>query len=811
MSNFHKSVRYAIRSLWKRPGFSLIVIFTLALGIGANTAMFSIVNAVLLSPLRYGDPDKLVSLSAKNIKQDIAQQPISYPNTVDLQQGTTVFEYLSIVRGESFSLTDHDQPERITGLRASTNILSALGVTPVLGRNFLPEEEQPAKASVALITHGIWQRRYAGDPGVIGQTIIVDAKPYTIIGILPAWLKAPGLTLTNSAEPEVWIPLMPAPNEQNRNFANMRIVARLKSGISLERAQSDVDALAIRLERQYPDANTNLRFDVVGLRELLTGRVSEALWVLLGVVACVLLIACVNVANLLLARAASRQSEVAVRTALGASRPQLIREFLTECIVLSLTGGILGLLLAYLGVRLMTSLSSGGIPRAEEISISPAVLLFTLVISLLTGIAFGVVPAFQFTSSQLTQSLKEGKKGASGGVRYRRSLGALVVIEVALALVLVSSAGLMIRSFRLVIGIDPGFDPQNVLTFPAALPLATYQDQQQQLQFFDRALAKIQMLPDVRFAAGTFRVPLGGFAKAIFTVQGKPVPIGQAPQADYRAITSDYFRAMGIRLIKGRVFSEHDNANAAEAVIVNEELARRSWPGEDPIGKRLQIGAEFRHFREVVGLVADARLSTLEGKVDPAIYVPFQQNTWAGALRNSSVVIRTNSDPHNLIPALRREFRSVDPSFPITQVRTMDEIIGESLSQRKFNTTLLTLFAFLAGALAIVGIYGVMSYNVTQRTREMGIRAALGARNSDLTKLVTSSGARLAALGIVIGIVASVVSGRLLSSLLFGVTATDPLTLVFTAALLGAIMLLASYIPSRRAASADPIAALRYD
>jgi putative ABC transport system permease protein len=715
------------------------------------------------------------------------------------------------VRGESFSLTDHDQPERVTGLRTSANILSTLAVSPALGRNFLPEEEQPAKASVALISHGIWQRRYAGDRGVVGQTIIVDSKPYTIIGILPPWLKAPGLTLTNSAEPEVWIPLIPATNEQNRNFANMRIVARLKSGTTLARAQSDVDTLAIRLEQQYPDANTNLRFDVVGLRELLTGRVSKALWVLLAVVACVLLIACVNVANLLLARAASRQSDVAVRTALGASRAQLIRELLTECVVLSLTGGVFGLMLAYMGVTLMTSLSAGGIPRADEIGMSPAVLLFTLVISLLTGVAFGVVPAFQFTSSQLTQYLKEGKKGASVGVSHRRSLGALVVVEVALALVLVSSAGLMIRSFRLVIGIDPGFDPENILTFSAALPLATYKDQPQQLQFFDRALAKIHTLPGVRSAAGTFRIPLGGFAKAVFTVQGKPAPIGQAPQADYRAITSEYFRSMGIRLLKGRVFTDHDNADAPDAVIVNEELARRSWPGEDPIGKRLQIAAEFNRFREVVGLVADARLSTLEGKVDSAIYVPFQQNSWAGALRNSSIVIRTNTNPQSLIPTIRREFRLVDPSFPITQVRTMDEIIGESLSQRRFNTTLLTLFAFVAAALAVVGIYGVMSYNVTQRTREMGIRVALGARRSDLTKLVTSSGARLAALGIAIGLGAAVISGRLLSSLLFGVTATDPMTLVFTAGLLGAVTLLASYIPSRRAASADPIAALRYD
>jgi putative ABC transport system permease protein len=545
MESLFKNVRYALRSLRKRPLFSLIVVFTLALGIGANTAIFSVVNAVLLAPLPYEDPEKLVVVSARNDKQNLTQQPISYPNIVDLKQANDIFSHLSVVRGESFSLTDRDEPERVTGVRVSTDILTLLGVTPVSGRNFLPEEEQPAKAAVALVSHRLWLRRYAGDPRLIGQAIIIDGKPYTVIGILPGSLKQPGITLGNLSEPDVWIPVVPATSEQNRNFANMRTVARLKPGVTITQAQTGLDTLGLSLEKQYPDSNTNVRFEAAGLRELLTGRVRQALWILLGVVGCVLLIACANVANLLLARAASRQSEIAVRTALGATRSQLIRELLTECVILSLTGGLLGSVLAYLGVTLMTSLSSGAIPRADEIGMNSEVLLFTLLISLLTGLAFGIVPAFQSSRSRLAEDLKEAKKGGSGSVRHRRSLNALVVSEIALAIVLVAGAGLMMRSFRSVLAIDPGFDAHNVLTFSAALPLATYKDQQQHVQFFARALTKIQALPGVQSAAGTFRVPIAGFATAIFSVQGKPVPAGQAPVADYRAITTGYFHAYG--------------------------------------------------------------------------------------------------------------------------------------------------------------------------------------------------------------------------------------------------------------------------
>jgi putative ABC transport system permease protein len=810
MESLFHSLRHAARGLCKRPGFSLIIVFTLALGIGANTAIFSVVNAVLLAPLPYGDPGKLVVVSAKIEKQNLVQRPISYPNITDLKQANSVFQQVSAVREEPFSLTDRNEPERVTGVRVSVNILSLLEVNPALGRNFLPEEEQPARAAVALIGYGLWQRRYAGDSRLLGQTIVLDGKPYTVIGILPPWLKRPGVQGTDVAGADVWIPVIPAASEQNRNFANMRMVARLKPGVASQQAQAEMNTLAARLERQYPDSNTDLRFDVVRLRDQLTGRVSKALWILLGVVGCVLLTACANVANLLLARAASRHSELAVRAALGATRAQLIREVLTECLLLSVAGGVLGVLLAYLGVTVMTSMGSSAIPRIDEISISSEVLLFALLISLLTGLVFGILPAFQSTRSHLAQDLKEGRKGASSSVRYRRSLDALVVVEIALALVLVTGAGLMMRSFRSVLAIDPGFNPRNVLTFSAALPQAVYKDQQQHVQFFERALAQIGALPGVQFAAGTFRVPMIGLATVIFSVQGKPVPLGQAPSADYRAITSAYFRAMGIRLLKGRQFDQRDNAQAADAVIVNDEFALRYWPGENPIGKRLQVGTELTRWREVVGVVGNARLAGLEANVEPAIYVPFPQNSWPNALRNSFIVVRTTDDPRNFIAAIRRALRSVDPDFPVAQIRTMEDIIGDSISQRRFNTLALALFAFLAGALATVGVYGVMSYSVTQRTREMGIRMALGARRSDLTKMVTAAGARLVGLAMTIGVVASAALSQLISSLLFGITATDPMTFLFTAVALGAVTLSASYIPSRRAARTDPVTALKY-
>ncbi|HKQ77161.1 MAG TPA: ABC transporter permease [Blastocatellia bacterium] len=812
MESLWKDLWVGLRSLRKRPGFTLVIVLTLGLGIGANTAIFSVAYAVLLAPLPYHEPGRLVVLWAKNDKKKLTQQPVSYPNLKDWKERNRAFEMMAGLRGESFSLTDRGEPDRVSGLRVSVNILSLLGAKPQLGRDFLPEEEQPGRESVALVGHVLWQRRYAGDPRLVGQTLTLDGKGYTVIGILPPGLKHPGLTLAAAPSgADVWIPLIPAANEQNRSFANMRVVARLKPQVTLAQAQADMNVLATQLEQQYPDMNSNLGVGVVPLHEHLTGRVQRALWILLGAVGCVLLIACANVANLLLARAAGRQTEMAVRAALGASRRRLIRQLLVECIALSVTGGVCGLLLAAFGVPLLIGLSANGIPRADEIGVSLPVLGFTLLISLLTGIAFGLAPALQSSRIHLAEALKEGKKGAAVGGRQRHMLSALVVIEIALALTLLVGAGLMIRSFRSVIAVEPGFDPHNLLTIAIPLQQATYKDQQSQLRYYERALPALNALPGAQSAACVFRIPISGFATVIFTVQGQPVPVGQEPNADYRTVSHDYFRTMKMTVTRGRSFGERDNAEAPDAVIINEELARRFFQNEDPVGKRLQVALEKTRWREIVGVVASAKLSGLEAATDPAIYVPFQQNTWPNALRTSYLVVRTDSDPNNYRSAIREALRSIDPALPITQLRTMDEILADSLSQRRFNTALLVIFAVVAALLAAVGVYGVMSYLGAQRTHELGVRMALGARRGDILRLLVGAGAKLAAIGVAAGATMALMMTRFLSGLLFGVSATDPWTFALIALLFAAVTLLASYFPARRAAKTDPLVALRYD
>ncbi len=815
MESLWQDLRFAVRSLRKRPGFTLLVLLTLALGIGANTAIFSVVNAVLLAPLPYRQPEQLVVLSAKNDKKGVSQQPVSYPNVKDWKEQNQVFAQLAGVRGESFSLTgsltDRTEPERVAGLRVSANILSLLGVQPLLGRDFLPEEEQPGREKVALVGYNLWQQRYAGSPQLVGQTLALDGNAYTVIGILPRGLKQPGLTLPSvpPSGADVWIPLIPATSEQNRNMATFRVMARMKPDATFTQAQTEMNTLATRLEQEYPDSNADLEVDVVRLHDHLTGRVRRALWILLGAVGCVLLIACANVANLLLARATERQAEMAVRAALGATRWQLMRQLLCECLALSVTGGLLGLMLAAFGVPLLTGLSASSIPRVEEVGISWPVLGFTLLVALLTGVIFGLVPAWQTSRFQLVAALKEGKKGAMGGVRARRWLNGLVVVELALALVLLTGAGLMLRSFRAVNAVEPGFDPNHVLTLAVPLPVGSYKEQAQQLQFYERALPALNRLPGVLSAAGVFRLPLVGFATSIFTVQGQPIPPGQEPQADFRTVSFDYFRTMKMPLVRGRDFTERDNAQAADAVIINEELVRRFFPNEDPLGKRLQVRQEKTRWREIVGVVANAKLTGLEAPTDPAIYLPFPQNTWPNALRNSYLIVRTAGDPKQSHATIRAALREIDPALPLAQWRTMEEILAESLAARRFNTALLSVFALIAGVLAAVGIYGTMSYLVTTRTPELGLRMALGAQANDVLRLIVGQGMWLVALGVASGLLASLALTRLLKSLLFGVSGTDGLTFTATAALLAAVALLACWIPARRATRVDPLIALR--
>ncbi len=805
-----QDLRIAWRSLRKRPGFTVVVVFTLALGIGANTAIFSVVNAVLLAPLPYGQPERLVALFAKNEKKNLTQRPVAYANFKDWRAQSQNFEQLAAVRGESFSLTDRDEPERVNGVRVTTNILSLLGVQPSAGRDFSPDEDQPAKAAVALISYGLWQRRYAANPSLFGQTVTLEGRPYTIIGVLPAWLKFPGLPVPPGGA-EVWIPFVPLPSELNRSFANIRIIGKLKPGVSLAQAQTELNLIAARLEQQYPSDNTNLSIEMIPLAEVLTGKVRLGLWILLGAVGFVLLIACVNVANLLLARAAERQTEIAIRTALGASRWRVIRQLLTECLLLSMGGCGLGLLLAYQGVEFLTKTKAGNIPRIEEISLNGRVLGFTLVVGCLTALLFGLIPALQASRLHLVTALKEGRKGAAGSGVNRRWLNGLAVTEIALALVLLVGAGLLIRSFRAVSEVDPGFNTHHLLTLAVPLPQAGYPDQAAQYRFYENVLARLNTAPGVESAAVVFRLPLVGLATAIFTVQGQPVPPGAEPNADYRTISANYFRAIGIPLLRGREFNERDTMDAADAVIINEELAQRYWPGENPVGKRLQIALEKTRWREVVGVVGNAKLSGLEAKIDPAIYVPLSQNTWPHALRTSSLVVRTKADPQSVTAALRQELRAIDPSLPITQVRTMEEILNESLAPRRFNMALLLVFAAVAGLLAVVGIYGVISYSVAARTNEIGVRMALGAQPSDILKLVIGEGVKLTAGGVLLGLLGAFGLTRLMTGLLFGVRAADPIVFTVIALLLAATALLAAYLPARRAAQVNPVIALKYD
>jgi putative ABC transport system permease protein len=803
-----KELQLAVRSLRRRPGFTLVVVITLALGIGANTAIFSVVNAVLLSPLPYREPERLVAVWAKNPVRDLTNQPVSFLNYTDWTDQNRAFEQLAAIRADSLNLTGGREPERVNGVKVTVNILKTLGVKPEYGRDFLPEEGRPEGPLAALIGHGLWQRRFGGDPSLIGQTLTIDNKPHTVVGILPRWLKYPGLMMPQMGA-DVWIPYLVSPSQNQRGFANLRLVGRLKAGVSLTEAQTDMDLVARRLEQAYPADNTNLGIGLVPLQEQLVGNVRRALMILAGAVGLVLLIACANVANLMLARALGRGAETAVRAVLGAGRWRIARQMLTESVALSFLGGVGGIALAYAGLAWLKTLNVASLPRLEEIDINLSVLAFTFGASALTGLLCGLLPALQFSGTGLSESMKEGRKGAAMGGRHRKWLRGLVVAEIALAMVLLVGAGLLLRSFKLVIEAHPGFDPKGVLTLSVPLPLANYPDQKTQAQFYETTLPRLAALPGVDAASGVFRIPLVGLATAAFSIEGKPVAQGANPNADYRAISPAYFRTMGIPLRRGREFTDQDKVDSPDAVVINEELARRFFKGEDPIGRRLQVGAELTRFRDIVGVVGDAQLTSLVGKVDPAVYVPMTQNTWPQALRTSTFAIKTGLEPRSLVAAIRKEVQSIDPSLPVTQVQTMEEVVENSLAPQRFNLILLMLFALVAGSLAVIGIYGVMAYHVTQQTHELGIRLALGAQPRELLKLVAGDGARLALLGVALGLAGSLWLTRLISGLLFSVSATDPATFVAVAVTLSVVRVVAGGIPARRAARVNAIIALR--
>lgn len=817
MNALWQDLCYGLRMLAKTPGFTLIAIFTLALGIGANTAIFSIVNGLLLNPLPFRNSERLAIVWTHSPGANVAQDWPSPGQFSSLKTENTVFEALALAQGSNVILTGNNaEPERLGAVRASSAVFSLLGAQAMLGRVFQPEEDTPDKPLTVILSHGLWQRRFGGDSKVLGQSLTIQGRSYTVVGVMPpefslGYEVMP--TVGSVAQAELLLPLpLSAERMNNHGDENYNVLARLKPGATIAQAQTELNLAVRRLEQQFPERYPQSRrfsFSIRPLLEQVVGDVRLALYILLSAVGCVLLIACANVANLLLARAAVREKEMAIRTAIGAGRWRVVRQLLTESVLLSAVGGALGLLLAVWGLSLLRWLKPGDIPRLGVISIDGRVLAFTSVVVLLTGILFGLAPALRNSRVSLSETLKEGGRSLAGGGHKLRNL--LVVTEIALSLVLLIGAGLLIRSFMRVQQVEPGFVPQNVLSMRLALIGQTYSEEPRRVEFFNQLWERLRRLPGVEGAGGVSVLPLtGGIGWGSITIEGYDTAAGQNMiQADQRVASAGYFEAMKIPLLRGRLFAEQDAKEAQPVVLIDESMARTYWPNGDPIGKRLKRGDANSKapWLTIVGVVKTVKHYALDTDSRVALYTPHLQSG-AGSL---AVVVRTGADPASLAASIIREARAVDPNLPLYDVKPMGQWLSESLARRRFAMLMLGLFAVVAMLLAGVGIYGVMSYTVAQRTREIGIRVALGAQTRDVLKLVVRQGMSLTGIGVGIGLVAAIVATRLMASLLFGVGATDPVTFIAIALLLAVVALLACYLPARRATKVDPMIALRYE
>jgi predicted permease len=813
MQTLWQDVRYAARMLLKNPGFTAVAVVALALGVGANTAIFSVVNAILLRPLAYKDPEQLVLIN-HNYQKTNLKASVSVPGYLHYRDNAKSFSEVAALTGWSVNLTGEGEPERLQGMAVTPNLFNALGAEAAQGRTFTADEAQPGANKVAVLSHALWERRFGSYPAIVGKTVTFNGEAYQIVGVMPPWFQL-GREFSGQAA-ELWSPLAFTPEQQNpNNLTNefLQVIARLRPDVSEQQAQAELDTIAGNLRQQYmPGADaSNWGLLLTPVREFVVGEIRPALLVLLGAVAFVLLIACANVANLMLARAAGRQKEVAIRTALGASRARVVRQLLTESVLLALVGGGLGLLIAMWGVDLLVRMNENKIPRAHEIGLDPNVLLFTLGVSLVTGIVFGLAPAFQTSKVDLHDTLKEGgRSGRSGMKRGLRDV--LVVVEVVAAVVLLVGAGLLIRSFFRLQQVSPGFQPAGVLSMQLALPNSKYGELPKRAQFAREMLERVRAAPGVKSAGTTTILPMSGNnSSGSFQIEGRQVARGESsPHGDRWMVSTDYFETMQIPLVRGRYFNEHDRAEGAQVAIIDETMARKYWPTEDPVGKRITFegGAQNPRWREVVGIVGHVKHQGLEGESRVQYYVPYDQRPTSAMLY---LAARAEGDPAAVAGAVREAIRSVDRDMPVYRVATMERLVADSLAQRRFAMFLFGAFAVLALALAVVGLYGVMSYMVTQRTHEIGLRVALGARGRDILRMVVGRGMLLVIVGVVIGLGAAFALTQLMASLLYGVSAADPLTYVFIALLLSGVALLANYLPARRAMKVDPMVALRYE
>jgi predicted permease len=804
MESLRQDLFYAIRIWLKSPVITGIAILAVALGIGVNTAIFSMVNAILLRPLPYPDAERLIRVWESEPELDKA--PIAPADFLDWRQQNQSFEQLSAFRSQSFNFTEGQEPERIRGARVSANFFSLLGIQPALGRSFTEDEDQPGQNKVLVLSDELWRRRFGADPNIINKTTLVNDQSYMIIGVTPRGATFP------TRQAEVFTPnAFNDAEKKTRRTHYIFAIGRLKPNVTFAQAQSEMSGIASRLGELYPASNSKVGVKLVPLKEEVVGNVQRLLLILMVAVVCVLLIACANIANLLLSRGITRQKEVAIRNALGASRGRIIRQMLTESVLLSLVGGALGLLLAFGLVYVLHNLKSANIPRLTEIHLDVRSLAFTFFLSLLTGVLFGLFPALRASTPDLEESLKEGSNRQSQGYSHHRLRSLLVVSEVGLSLLLLIVAGLLIKSFVRLSNVDLGFDQSNLLTMEIALPGSKYPDGQSQVAFFQQAVENLKSLPKVQHVGAISDLPLLGGNSTVFQIEGRPSEEGEKPLTEYRLISPDYFRAMNIELLRGRFFNVSDHKTSLGVVIINETFAKRFFSGEDALGKRVGL-SNPADWREIVGIVRDVRDYGPDIEPTPQSYVPMVQNTadyLDGTSSGMGLVVRTDSDPRSFTPMVREQIRNLDKSQPIQNLKTMEERFGESVAQRRFNMLVLSIFAGLALLLAAVGVYGVISYSVTQRTHEFGVRMALGAQPRDVHKLVLSHVLKLAIAGIILGLAAAFAVTRTLSSFLYGVTATDPTVFIATSLVMAAIGFLASYYPARQATKVNPIIALR--